>query len=185
MERSWWVPLLGVGSVGLGGLQVLVGAALLLLGMEGPESGRTVFPLMALGWILPGTLLAAGGVGVVLGRRWGRALSLAAVLAGASLLVLVALHREDIPPAVADSTEWVANHPDAKGAPGDFLRKLIQGKGAASLRTLRDPSLASEMGWAYTGAQCLPVLPWYLVVLVACGSKWGDRIVRKPDKPAP
>ena len=41
-KRAWWIPLLGVGSLGTGGLQALVGLGLIGVGLSAPGAARAV-----------------------------------------------------------------------------------------------------------------------------------------------
>ena len=80
-RRPWWVPLLGVGSLGLGGFQALGGLGMAFCAAAlGGEPG-SVFLGLAAGWFLTGALLAASGIAVVAGSRRARALCVAAPLA--------------------------------------------------------------------------------------------------------
>ncbi len=174
--RPWWVPLLGVGSIGLGGLQGLGGLALLWLGMQMKGSAAGVFFLLGGAWLLPGVALAAGGVGIVSGARWGRWLSVGAVAMGVGALSLVAERRTTIPPAVADAIEFASAHPEAKGALADTLVRLRKDKSGDPVVILRDPGQADVQGWAYAVYCGCPVLPWYALLLLACVPTWGRRL---------
>jgi hypothetical protein len=162
-----------VGSIGLGGLQALGGAVLLwwALQLRGPSTGTLCGAAAA--WIVPGVLLAASGVGVTSGARWGRSASLAAVLAGALAVSLVALGRLAVPPAMADAVEYVLSRPEAKGDLAQALRRH------RPVESLRDPALVPVHAWTFTAYCGCPVLPWYLTVLFACGGPWARRLSRE------
>ena len=177
--RRWWVPLLGVGSLGMGGVQALGGLMLVLAGMQVPGPAAAVFFGAGAAWLVPGLVLAASGVGVVLGSRWARGLSLGAVAAGAAALALVAVNRRSIPPAMADGIEYAASHPDAKGGPGEMLARLRRSPEGDPVATFRNPELLEYTGWTFTGYCCCPIVPWYLVVLLACAPSWGRRIAKE------
>ena len=177
--RPWWGPLLSVGSLGLGGMQGLSGLFLLYAATRftGPTAGA--FLLMGLAWLLPGVALAAGGVGLLAGARWGRRLSVIAVLLGAGGVGLVAARRASIPPAMADGIELATRVAREQKSPlADILEKSRQGPAGDPVVGLRDPGQASVQGWFYTAYCCCPVLPWYILVLVACIPAWGRRLER-------
>ena len=170
-KRPWWVPRLGVGSIGLGGFQCLgaLGMAFMAAEMGGPPG--TVFAGLASAWFLPGFLLGAGGVGVVAGTRWGRPLSLAAVAAMGLSLALVAANRAAIPGAVADLVEYG----ERQGGAAEVVRKFRASAGGDPVEALRDPPQAAVSAWVFT-AECGCGTPWYLLVLAACALPAGRRI---------
>ena len=171
--RPWWVPLLGVGSFGLGGFQALGGLAMAIMAAETGGAAGTVFIVLAGAWFVPGVLLAASGAGVVAGTRWGRGLSLAAV--GAMLLALgiVGFHRRSIPAAVADLVVYAEK--DSKGLAADAVKKGRAVLGEDPVSLLRDPEQASISAWVFT-LYCGCGMPWYLLVLLVCGLPMGRRI---------
>ena len=176
--RPWWAPLLGVGSVGLGGLQALGGLALCGIALSGPAGSRGVFLLLGLAWFVPGALLGASGVLVTARSPRARIACVAAVLAWALGVGLVGACRGSIPPAVADTGEWALGHPEAPPAAKRFLDEVLKGRTAIQIEALRDPSMRSDFGWLYTGYCCCPVLPWYLTLLLACAGPWARRLSR-------
>jgi len=174
--RPWWVPLLGVGSIGLGGFQALGGLMLAWVAtLVGGKAGGTFFGL-CLAWLLPGLVLATSGAGVVTGARWGRALSLAAVAAGALALGLVAWNRAAIPAAVADFYEYVEREHGSSRDVADLLKRMQAAGQGDPVAVLRDPDTARVSAWTFTVECCCPVVPWYLVVLLACALPGGRRI---------
>ncbi len=177
--RPWWAPLLGVGSIGLGGFQVLGGLAMAFAAMQlGGEAGA-VFLGLCLAWSGPGILLAISGVGVVAGWRRARGLSLAAVAAGCLALGLVAANRAGIPGAVADLIDYGEKHQDSRSDLA-ALTKRLRGKGVDDpVAVLRNPELAGASAWTLAGECACPVVPWYLVVLLACALPSGRRIARE------
>jgi hypothetical protein len=176
--RPWWAPLLGVGSLGLGGLQGLGGLLMLwAASLLGGGPGK-VFLGLGLAWLLPGILVAVSGVGVVTGARWARALSLGAVAAGSLALGLVAWNRAAIPGAVADFIEYGEREHGSSREMADAFKRLRAQGGGDPVAVLRDPELAKTSAWTFTVECCCPVFPWYLVLLVACGLPWGRRIAR-------
>jgi hypothetical protein len=168
-----------VGSIGLGGIQVLAGLLLVGVALSGPASATESFLLLGLAWLVPGLLLGAGGVGVVLGSRWARRISLAAVIGSLAFLGCVGAFRRSLPPAVADAGEWAIQHPEAPPIAKDLWKKMVRGPDQDNLALLRDPSQAGAIGWAYTAYCGCPVLPWYLVVLLACALPSGRRIAKE------
>ena len=156
--------------------QGLGGAALIAVGMLLKGGSAGVFYFLGAAWLLPGVALAASGVGVVTGARWGRRLSVAAVILGAVTLSIVALRRTTIPPAMADAIEFASEHPDAKGGLGDTLARVRKERDVDPVVFLRDPDQASLQGWFYTGYCGCPGIPWYAVLLFACVPAWGRRI---------
>jgi hypothetical protein len=174
--RPWWVPLLGVGSIGLGGFQALGGIAMAWVAAEVGGSSGNVFFGLAAAWFLPGILLAISGLGVVMGARWGRSASLAAVALMVLSLAFVAAERRAIPGAIADAWE----HGERAGpAPVvDLLRKSRKTGSMDAMETLRDPDLGEGSSWMFT-LECGCGLPWYLVVLAACGLPSGRRIATR------
>ena len=177
-DRPWWGPLLGVGSVGLGGLQALTGLLLCGIALTGPPSSRGAFLLLGAPWLLPGLLLGISGVLVTLRSPRGRMLSLVAVAAGALGIGIVAVHRASVPPSVADAGEWALGHPEAPPWAKKMFQEMSRGNGEMQLADLRDPDRRNAQGWIFTGYCCCPVLPWYLTILFACAPPWGKRIAR-------
>ncbi len=176
-KRPWWVPLLGVGSIGLGGFQCLAGLLMAFAAAEVGGGAGTVFLGLAASWFLPGILLGVSGVGVVSGARWGRGLSLAAAGAMALSLVLVAVNRRPVPGAIADLMEYAERHPDA--AP--LVKRVRSMEGGDPVAALRDPDQAAASAWAFA-LECGCGLPWYLLVLAACASPSG-RLLATPTPP--
>jgi len=174
--RPWWAPLLGTGSLGLGGLQFLTGLLLLALALSGPSSAAGPIAMLGLAWLLPGFLLGAGGIGIVIGAPWARRVSLAAAIVGIAFLGGVGAARQSIPPAVADEGEWALHHPEAPPLARDLWKRA--GRDSDALAILRDPSQANTIGWTYSAYCCCPVLPWYLVVLLVCALPAGKRIAK-------
>lgn len=181
--RPWWAPLLGVGSIGFAGFQVLAGLAFVAIALVGPEGAGRPFLLIGCAWTLPGILLGVGGAMITTGARGCRATSIAAVALGAALFAAVALDRTRIPLAIVETRDWSLKHPDLP----PWARKLYQDvatkDGNDPLEMARDPVNADVLGWAYTGACCVPLLPWHLVVLLACAGPWGRRLAAHPVEP--
>jgi len=170
-KRPWWVPLLGVGFLGLGGFQCLAALGMAYVAAEMGGGAAAVFLGLATAWFVPGVLLGASGVGVVAGARWARGCSLAAVGAMALALGLVAANRDAIPGAVASLVEFG----EKQGGAADLVRKLREGAGGDPVAALRDPEQAAPSAWAFT-AECGCGMPWYLLVLAACASPAGRRL---------
>lgn len=177
--RPWWVPLLGVGSIGLGGFQVVGGLLMAFAAMQLGGEAATVFYGLCLSWLLPGALLAGSGVAVVSGSRRARALSLLAVAAGCLALGLVASHRMGIPGAVADLVEFGEKQQDSRSEMAALIRRLRKAAGEDPVATLRDPHAVNPAAWTFAGECACPVVPWYLVVLLACALPAGRRIARE------
>jgi hypothetical protein len=178
VPRPWWVPLLGVGSLGLGGMQGLGGLMLLWAASLLGGGSAKVFLGLGLVWLVPGVLLAVSGVGVVMGTRWARGLSLASVAVGCLAFGLVAWNRDAIPAAVADFIEYgEREHGSSKDMAGLYKRLRESGGGDPSA-VLRDPEMSKASAWTFTAECCCPVVPWYLIVLIACGFPSGRRIAR-------
>ncbi len=176
--HPWWAPLLGMGSLGMGGLQALGGLALVGVALSGPADSRGAFLLLGTAWFLPGILLGASGVLVTLRSPWGRAVSVAAVLAGSLGIGLVAANRTSIPPAMAETGEWAVRHPEAPPWAKKLLDDVLGGKTDLQFRALREPSMRSDYGWLYAGYCGCPVIPWYLTLLLACAGPWARRLSR-------
>lgn len=170
-KRPWWVPLLGVGSIGLGGFQCLGAMGMAYMAAEVGGPAGTVFFALAAAWFVPGLLLAASGVGVVAGTRWGRGLSLAAAGAMVLSLVLVAANRKPIPGAVAGLVEFG----EKQGGAAEIVKKFREGGSGDPVAALRDPDQAEASAWVFT-AECGCGMPWYLVVLAVCALPAGRRI---------
>lgn len=170
-KRPWWVPLLGVGSIGLGGFQCLGAMGMAYMAAEVGGPAGTVFFGLAAAWFVPGILLAASGVGVVAGIRWGRGLSLVAAGAMVLSLVLVAANRRPIPGAVASLVEYG----EKQGGAAEIVKKFRSSAGGDPVAALRDPHQADASAWVFT-VECGCGLPWYLVVLAACALPAGRRI---------
>lgn len=177
--RPWWAPLLGVGSMGLGGLQAMGGVALLVAGMQVEAPASTTLFLAGMAWLLPGAALAVGGIGLTTGARWGRWLSVGAVLLAAAAVLPLALRREAIAPALADLVEYGRRNPGIARSVSGVMAKAKEEQGRDPVETLRDPAIAADAGTVYTGICCCPGLPWQLLVLLACLPPWGARLVRR------
>ncbi len=178
--RPWWAPVLAAGSFGLGGLQVLAGGLLALAALAGPPEARGPFLLLGMAWLVPGILLLVAGLGLAIGRPWGRLLSLGTVAVAFACFVAVGVQRRGIPPAVAAIGEWGLGRPEAPKWAKDLYE---QWRADFEKRTgekdpmamLRQPAQAGAIGWAYTGLCACPVVPWYLVLLFALAPPWGRR----------
>lgn len=170
-KRPWWVPLLGVGSIGLGGFQAL-GALLMAYGAAevGGKPGGVFFGLAA-AWFVPGILLGASGVGIVAGTRWGRGLSFAAFGAMALSLGIVTAYRGETPEAVLGLIEYGEKQPEV--AP--WVKRARSSAGGDPFAALRDPDQAAISAWMYT-LYCGCGMPWYLLVLGVCALPAGRRI---------
>jgi hypothetical protein len=158
-------------------VQALGGLALLYLAAEiGRDAGK-VFLGTGLAWLLPGVLMLVSGIGVVSGARWARGLSLAAVAAGFVAVGFVAAGRAEIPGAVADVWE----HGEARGGREvrDLMKWAAEVARADPRATLRDPEARNASGWSFTAECACPVVPWGLLVLLACASPGGRRIARE------
>ncbi len=175
-KRPWWVPLLGVGSMGIGGLQAVGGLLMLFAGMQLKGSSATTFFTMAAAWVLPGAVLAVSGIGVVTGARWARGLSLAAVGFGVLLVVPVALGRTGIPTAVADLLAVGKAQPGDSSAVPDLLKFATKVAGTDPEQQLRSGEGAEAQQWVLTAECCCPALPWQVVLLLVCGTPMGGRI---------
>jgi hypothetical protein len=175
-RRPWWVPLLGVGSIGLGGLQALGGILMIGVGMQLRPPSSTLLFLAGAAWLLPGAAMLAAGIGVTTGARWGRWAGVGAVAVAALALVPVVLQRRQIAPALADVVEFGKSQPGAARILTPVLSWSRDRQGQDTVTVLREPGVADEFGRLYSGACCLPVLPWYLVVLFACAPPWGRKI---------
>ena len=180
-SRPWWAPLLGVGSIGFGGLQVMAGLALVAIALLIPAGARGTLALLGFAWALPGLLLGIGGAMITVGSRRGRALSLAAVALCVACFGAVAAARTSIPPAIADAGEWGLTHPQLPAWALKAYQEETKRAGIDAVELARDPVNAEYLGRIYAGACCLPAFPWYLTVLVACAGPWGARLARKPD----
>jgi hypothetical protein len=171
-RRPWWVPLLGVGSLGLGGFQGLGGMAMAFAAAElGGEPG-TVFLGLAAGWFLTGALLAASGIAVVAGSRRARALCVAAPVAMAIAVVLVAWNRDRIPPAVVAVIEYG----EKQAGDSELVKWFFDQGGRDAVARLRDPDQAALSAWAFAVEFGIGT-PWYLLVLAAGVLPAGRRIV--------
>ncbi len=172
----WWRPILGVGSLGLGGFQVLGAGFLMAMAALGPGRAAGTFALVAAAWALPGLALAVAGFGVLQDRPWaGRASVGAAVVFAACVAGLVA-GRAALPPAVADAAEWAEARPEAPPLLIDYLRESRRRSGV----DLRDPEAAGLTGLVYAGCCAVPVLPWYGLLLVVAGMRSAARRSRAP-----
>jgi len=173
--RPWWVPLLGVGSVGLGGLQALGGLLMCAVALSAPVGARAGFLLAGVAWLVPGLLLGLSGVAVTAGWSSARGLCLAAVAAAALGIGTFAAARRSVPPAVAEAGEWMLTHPEFTPEARDTVRDLFRRFSGAgeriepldAVRALRDPEIGESAARWYAGYCCCPVLPWYLLVLLA------------------
>lgn len=183
VARPWWVPLLGVGSMGIGGMQAVGGLLMLFAGMQLKGASASTFFVMAAAWVLPGTVLAVSGIGVVTGARWARGLSLAAVGLGLLLVVPVALGRAGIPTAVADLLAVGKAQTGGSSAVPDLLKFATKAAGTDPEAQLRSGEGAEAQQWVLTAECCCPALPWQVVLLVVCGTPMGGRIAgRGPDE---
>jgi hypothetical protein len=176
--RPWWAPLLGVGSLGFGGFQVLAGLAVMAVAVLIPSGARGTLALLGLAWALPGLLLGIGGAMITVGARRGRAFSLAAIALCAVCFGVVAVARTSIPTAVADAGEWGLKHPKAPAWAVKAYEDETRRQGIDAIAFARDPVNAETLGRVYAGACCALALPWYLTVLVACAGHWGRRMAR-------
>jgi len=179
-KRPWWVPLLGVGSLGLGGLQCVGSIALAWLAAEMGGDGATVFAGLAAGWFVPGVLLSAAGIGIAAGTRWARWLGVAAAAAMLVSLALVAANRGSIPGAVASFIEWGER---SGGMAARVLKWYRSSAGQDPVEILRDPGQGAISAWAFTVEYGLGA-PWYLLVLAVCALKPG-RSIPSPTPPGP
>lgn len=179
--RPWWVPLLGVGSVSLGGLQALAGLMMCGVALSAPGGARGAFLLGGLAWLVPGVLLGLSGVAVTAGWPSARRLCFVAVAAAAAGVAAFTVGRESVPPGVADAGEWILSHPDTPEWGLKLLREYSEGDPRQTIRLLRDPDVAETAGWAYSAYCCCPVLPWYLLVLLASFAK--GRFASPPSPP--
>jgi hypothetical protein len=161
------VPLVGVGSLGLGGIQALGGLGIVLGGAQIPGGAGRTFLLLGLAWLLPGLLLAGSGVAIVAGWSRAKAATVAAVAAGILALLLVAAGRAAIPGALADGIRYAADHPEAGKELKAVTERFRKEAGDDPDRMLRDPALAPVYAWTFTGYCACPVLPWYAVLMVA------------------
>lgn len=146
--------------------------------LKGP--GAATFLLASAAWLLPGALLVAAGIGIVIGARWARGLSLAAVAAGAAGVGAVALRRERIPPAVADLVEFASSQGGVQKQLSEALANLRKGPTGDPVAILRDPAQAPVQGAIYTGYCCCPALPWQILLLLVCATPLGRRIAAAP-----
>ena len=170
-KRPWWVPLLGVGSIGLGGFQCLFALLGVLAAAEVGGSAGTVFIGIAAAWFLPGILLLVSGIGVVVGARWGRVLSLVAAGTMVASIALVASNRKGIPEAIASLVEFEGK----QGPAVEIVKKFRASESGDPVFALRDPDQARISAWFFTG-YCGCAMPWYLLVLSACALPSGRRI---------
>jgi hypothetical protein len=177
-KRPWWVAAAGAGSVCVGGLAALGGGIALFGATVLPESARGAFALAGAAWLVPGLLVASGGVGLLLPVRWGRPLSLAGAALGLVLLGAVVARRAAIAPALADGIDWGRAHPEAGESVRGYLDRARKYSGGQDpLEALRDPGTAEVQAWVLAGECCLPVGPWHLALLVLLGPPWGRRAV--------
>ena len=179
--RPWWVPLLGVGSVSLGGLQALAGLMMCGVALSAPGGAREAFLLGGLAWLVPGVLLGVSGVAVTAGWPSARRLCFVAVAAAAAGIGAFTVGRESVPPGVADAGEWMLSHPDTPEWGLKLLRDAADDDPRRTIGLLRDPEVAGAAAWAYSGYCCCPVLPWYLLVLLAAAA--GGRFAVPPSPP--
>ena len=179
-KRPWWVPLLGVGSLGLGGLQFFGAMGLAYLAAEMGGAPATVFAWLAAGWLVPGVLLAVAGVGISAGTRWARGLGVAAAAAMIVSVALVIANRAAIPEAVASFIEWGER---SGGMAADVLKWYRNREGQDPVDVLRDPVMGAISAWTFAVEFGLGA-PWYLVVLWTCALKPG-RSIPTPTPPAP
>ena len=179
--RPWWVPLLGVGSVSLGGLQALAGLMMCGVALAAPGDARGAFLLGGLAWLVPGILLGLSGVAVTAGWPPARRLCFVAVAAAAAGIAAFTVGRESVPAGVADAGEWMLSHPETPEWGLKLLRDAADGDPRQTIRLLRDPEVAGTAGWAYSAYCCCPVLPWYLLVLAAAAM--GGRFASPPSAP--
>jgi hypothetical protein len=169
--RPWWVPLLGVGSVSLGGLQALAGLMMCGVALSAPGEARGAFLLGGLAWLVPGVLLGLSGVAVTAGWPSARRLCFVAVAAAAAGIGAFILGRGSVPAGVADAGEWMLSHPETPEWGLKIVRDAADGDPRRTIALLRDPEVAETAAWAYSGYCCCPVLPWYLLVLAAAFTK--------------
>ncbi|MHC4821336.1 MAG: hypothetical protein ACYTDX_06415 [Planctomycetota bacterium] len=177
----WWAGLMGVGSVGIGGLQAIVGALLSVVGIAGPEGSRGIFLLLGLAWLIPGLMVAAGGVGVVLKRRWGRRLSIAAAVVGILMLVGVIINRSKIPQGILSLYEYAEKQEDVSPEMKKFREQMTKGQNRENMELMRSPQHQAWFGGVFAGYCCIPVGPWYLTLLFALVPPWGRRVVREDE----
>jgi hypothetical protein len=166
----------GVGSIGVGGMISLVGGILLAGAAVLPDT-RAGFLLGGAAWLVPGLVLAAGGVGLLLPVRWGRTLSLAGASLGLAAMALVAVNRAAIAPSLARTFEVVRDDPNASKDVRDLLDVAKRQGGGDPVDSLRSPHGAEARDWILFAECCVPVGPWCLVLLVALGPSWGRRAV--------
>jgi len=166
-KRAWWIPLLGVGSIGMGGLQALAGLGMGFVGLSAGGAAPAGFLLTGAAWFVPGMLLGVSGVAVLGGWPSARRLCVLAVIAAAAGLGLVAWRRQALPPAIADAAQWALEHPEAPPWARKAFDESAAGRGRDLLKSLKDPGVAREAAPFYVGYCSCPILPWYLLVLAA------------------
>jgi hypothetical protein len=170
------VAAAGVGSLGVGGMTSLVGGILLAGAAILPDT-RAGFVLGGAAWLVPGLLLAAGGVGLLLPVRWGRTLSLAGASLGLAAMALVAVNRATIAPSLARTFEVVRDDPNASKDVRDLLSFANRQGGGDPVDALRSPHGAEARDWILFTECCLPLGPWCLALLIALGPPRGRRAV--------
>jgi hypothetical protein len=135
--------------------------------LSAPGDAREAFLLGGLSWIVPGALLGASGVAVL--ARWpsARRLCLLSVVVAVAGVGVFTAWRDRVPPGVADAGEWALAHPDLPDWAMKVVTEAARGDPRGTMRMLRDPGVARDIAWVYSAYCCCPVLPWYLLVLVA------------------
>ena len=154
-----------------GGMQALAGLAMCGVALSAPGGAREAFLLGGLAWLVPGALLGASGVAVTAKWPSARRLCLAAVVVAAAGVGVFTAQRDSVPGGVADAGDWALSHPDLPDWGLKIVTEAANGDPRASIRMLRDPGMSRDFAWVYSAYCCCPVLPWYLLVLLAAARR--------------